>query len=124
MLGHFLGPPDSKKSTVIDRRSERPVISVIKILEVANEADIGSLSLGLGHWPSFLYPPLSGVGGRGHGKGELSDEKRQQGVGLGSESRSSNVIMGGPDIVVGEVTKIQGEQFLIKGVEVRKSGFA
>ena len=47
-------------------------------------------------------------------KGELSDEKSQQGVGLGSESHSSNVIMGGLDIVAGEVTRIQGEQFLIK----------
>jgi len=51
----------------------------------------------------------------GTAKGELSDEKGQQGLGLGSESHSSNVIMGGPDIVIGEVTKIQGEQFLIKG---------
>jgi len=51
----------------------------------------------------------------GTAKGELSDEKGQQGLGLGSESQSSNVIMGGPDIVIGEVTKIQGEQFLIKG---------
>ena len=51
----------------------------------------------------------------GTAKGELSDEKGQQGVGLGSESHASNVVMGGPDIVIGEVTKIQGEQFLIKG---------
>jgi hypothetical protein len=51
----------------------------------------------------------------GTAKGELSDEKGQQGVGLGSESHLSNVIMGGPDIVVGEVTKIQGDQFFIKG---------
>ena len=51
----------------------------------------------------------------GTAKGETSDEKSQQGLGLGSESHSSSVIMGGPDIVVGEITKIQGEQFSIKG---------
>jgi hypothetical protein len=51
----------------------------------------------------------------GTAKGETSDDKGQQGVGLGSESHSSNVIMGGPDIGAGQVSKIQGEQFLIKG---------
>jgi len=51
----------------------------------------------------------------GTAKGETSDEKGQQGLGLESEGHSSNIIMGGPDIVVGEITKIQGEQFLIKG---------
>jgi hypothetical protein len=51
----------------------------------------------------------------GTAKGETSDEKGQQGLGLGSESHSSNVVMGGPDIVVGKITKIQGEQFSIKG---------
>ena len=51
----------------------------------------------------------------GTAKGEISDEKGQQGLGLGSESQSSNVIMGGPDIVVGEITKIEGEQYSFKG---------
>jgi hypothetical protein len=51
----------------------------------------------------------------GTAKGETSDEKGQQGLGLGSEGYSSNIIMGGPDIVVGEITRIQGEQFSIKG---------
>lgn len=51
----------------------------------------------------------------GTAKGETSDEKGQQGLGLGSESHSSNIIMAGPDIVVGKITKIQGEQFSIKG---------
>ena len=58
---------------------------------------------------------LVSAAAQGTATGESSDEKGQQGLGLGSESHSSNVIMGGPDIVVGEVTKIQGEQFLIKG---------
>ena len=51
----------------------------------------------------------------GTAKGETSDEKGQQGLGLGSESHSSNIIMAGPDIVVGEITNIQGDQFSIKG---------
>ncbi len=50
----------------------------------------------------------------GTAKGETTDEKGQQGLGLGSGA-SSNVIMGGPDIVEGKITKIQGEQFVIKG---------
>jgi hypothetical protein len=51
----------------------------------------------------------------GTAKGEATDEKGQQGVGLGSTGQSSNVIMGGPDIVVGKITKIQGEQYSIQG---------
>lgn len=51
----------------------------------------------------------------GTAKGEASDDKGQQGLGLGSGSQSPNVIMGGPDIVEGKITKIQGEQFSIKG---------
>ena len=51
----------------------------------------------------------------GTAKGETSDEKGQQGLGLESGSHFSNVIMGGPDIVVGEIIKIQGEQYSIKG---------
>ena len=50
----------------------------------------------------------------GTAKGETTDEKGQQGLGLGSGA-SSNIIMGGPDIVEGKITKIQGEQFFIKG---------
>ncbi len=51
----------------------------------------------------------------GTAKGEATDEKGQQGLGLKSGSQPSNVIMGGPDIVEGKITKIDGEQFSIKG---------
>ncbi len=51
----------------------------------------------------------------GVAKGETSDEKGQQGLGLQSQSQSSNVITGGPDVVVGKITNIQGEQYSIKG---------
>jgi len=50
----------------------------------------------------------------GTARGETTDEKGQRGLGLESGT-SSNIIMGGPDIVEGKITKIQGEQFFIKG---------
>lgn len=71
------------------------------------------LILAIGLISYFHNPPISAADGTA--KGEISDEKGQQGLGLGSESHSSNVIMGGPDIVIGKITKIQGEQFSIKG---------
>ena len=51
----------------------------------------------------------------GVSKGEASDEKGQQGLGLQQQGQSSNVIKGGPDIVEGKITNIQGEQYSIKG---------
>ena len=51
----------------------------------------------------------------GTAKGEAIDEPGQQGLGLTSESRSSNVILGGPEIVEGKITKIDGELFSIYG---------
>ena len=51
----------------------------------------------------------------GTAKGEATDEPGQQGLGLKSEGRSSNVILGGPDIVEGKITKIQGELYSIHG---------
>lgn len=59
----------------------------------------------------------------GTAKGETTDEKGQQGLGLGSGA-SSNIIMGGPDIVEGKITKIQGNSFLSKATADRKSVFA
>ena len=51
----------------------------------------------------------------GTAQGETSDQKGQQGLGLNDESQSSNIILGGPDIVLGQIVKIQGEQFSVKG---------
>ena len=59
-------------------------------------------------------PALAGAAD-GTAKGEGSDQKGQQGVGLSSGGQSSNVIMGGPDIVVGKISKIQGDQYSIQG---------
>ena len=51
----------------------------------------------------------------GTAKGESTDEPGQQGLGLKSEGRSSNIIMGGAEIVEGTITKIDGELFSIHG---------
>ena len=59
-------------------------------------------------------PLVAGAAG-GSAKGEASDQKGQQGIGLQQQGQSSNVIKGGPDIVVGKITNIQGEQYSIKG---------
>jgi hypothetical protein len=60
-------------------------------------------------------PSLAGAAG-GTAKGETSDQPSQQGVGLGnSGGTSSNVIMGGPDIVIGKISNIQGDQYSIEG---------
>ena len=59
--------------------------------------------------------PMSADAAGGAAKGEASDQKGQQGIGLQSQGQSSNVITGGPDIVVGKITNIQGEQYSIKG---------
>jgi hypothetical protein len=60
------------------------------------------------------FPIVAGAAG-GVAKGEASDEKGQQGIGLQPQGQSSNVITGGADIVVGKITNIQGEQYSIQG---------
>lgn len=62
----------------------------------------------------FSGPSLV-IAAEGTAKGESSDEKGQQGVGLGGAGQSSNVIMGGPDIIMGTISKIQGDQYSIEG---------
>ena len=58
-------------------------------------------------------PVIADTGGVA--QGEASDEKGQQGMGLPPQSQSSNVVTGGPDIVLGKITNIQGDQYSIKG---------
>src|SRR5687767_8660618 len=60
------------------------------------------------------FPIVASAAG-GVAKGEASDEKGQQGIGLQPQGQSSNVITGGADIVVGKITNIQGEQYSIEG---------
>ena len=63
---------------------------------------------------AFTGPSLTYAGG-GTAKGESSDEQGQQGVGLSPGGQSSNVIMGGPDILVGTISQIQGDQYTLQG---------
>lgn len=63
----------------------------------------------------LLNGPSSVLAAGGTAKGEHTDEKGQQGVGLGAGGESSNVIKGGPDIIVGKISGIQGEQYSIEG---------
>ena len=62
-----------------------------------------------------LTTPSTTYAAGGTATGESSDQKGQQGVGLSPGGQSSNVIMGGPDIVVGKISKIQGDQYSIQG---------
>ena len=58
--------------------------------------------------------PSAAVAAGGTAQGETSDTKGQQGLGLPG-SGSSNVITGGPEIIEGKITGIQGEHFSISG---------
>ena len=68
-----------------------------------------------------LTSPLSAS--EGTAQGEHTDELGQQGVGLEDTAREqgssgpaySNVIMGGPDIVVGRITHIDGDWYSVSG---------
>lgn len=58
--------------------------------------------------------PSGIVAAGGIAQGETSDIQGQQGLGLlGAEA--SNVIKGGPEIIEGQITRIQGEHFFISG---------
>jgi hypothetical protein len=63
----------------------------------------------------LLFCAPAAVSAAGTATGETSDEKGQQGVDLGSKGQSSNVIMGGPDIIVGQISHIQGDRYSILG---------
>lgn len=60
--------------------------------------------------------PSAAVAAGGTAQGETSDTKGQQGLGL-TGSGSSNVMTGGPEIIEGKITGIQGEHFSISGEE-------
>src|SRR5215211_7747132 len=51
---------------------------------------------------------------KGVGKGETSQEKSQQGIGV-EGGGSSNVILGGPEIIIGQIEQVQGDEYLVKG---------
>jgi hypothetical protein len=51
---------------------------------------------------------------KGMAKGEISQQKSQQGIGVEGGS-SSNVILGGPEIIIGQINQVQGDEYSIKG---------
>jgi hypothetical protein len=50
----------------------------------------------------------------GVGKGETTQQKSQQGLGL-SEAGSSGVIVGGPEIITGRISSIKGDEYTLDG---------
>src|SRR5262245_41740629 len=69
---------------------------------------IVAMAVGLG------LPSLS-LSAEGIAQGEATDQKGQQGLGIAEDGQFLNIILGGPDIVSGEIEKIEGEQYSIKG---------
>jgi hypothetical protein len=51
---------------------------------------------------------------QGVGKGEQSQQKSQQGLGV-EAGGSSNVILGGPEVIIGQIEQVQGDEYAIKG---------
>jgi hypothetical protein len=51
---------------------------------------------------------------KGVAKGEMSQQKSQQGIGV-EGGGSSNVILGGPEIIIGRIKQVQGDEYSIKG---------
>ena len=62
-----------------------------------------------------VYGAMDVHAAEGTAKGETSDQKGQQGHGLSGQSQSSNVIMGGPEVIEGFITNIAGEQYTVHG---------
>lgn len=52
---------------------------------------------------------------QGVAQGESSQQKSQQGIGVEGGGSSSNVILGGPEIIVGQIEQVQGDEYSIKG---------
>jgi hypothetical protein len=68
----------------------------------------------------FMATGLS-LAADGTAKGEASDVKGQQGVGLESGATSSNVVTGGPEPIIGKISGIQGNAIRFRVNEGKKS---
>jgi hypothetical protein len=61
------------------------------------------------------HPALGSEKGKpGVAQGETSQQKSQQGIDI-PESSSSNVILGGPEIIIGRIASLQGDELAIEG---------
>jgi hypothetical protein len=67
------------------------------------------IGVGAGHAAADQQQPTQGVG-----KGETSQQKSQQGLGV-EGGAGSNVILGGPEIIIGQIEQVQGDEYAIKG---------
>lgn len=58
--------------------------------------------------------PILAAETRGAAQGETSQQKSQQGLGL-DDAGSSNVIVGGPEIIIGKIASIKGDEYMVEG---------
>lgn len=58
--------------------------------------------------------PVLAAETRGAAQGETSQQKSQQGLGL-DDAGSSNVILGGPEIIIGKIASIKGDEYMVEG---------
>jgi len=58
--------------------------------------------------------PVLAAETRGTAQGETSQQKSQQGLGL-DDAGSSNVIVGGPEIIIGKIASIKGDEYMVEG---------
>jgi hypothetical protein len=96
----------NKQSWLASRRSH--VNRMISPLRALCIAVVGVITMD--------YPVLAFEQGDGNvvGGGESSQQSGQQGLGL-KDAGSSNVILGGPEIIIGSIQKIHGDNYTISG---------
>jgi hypothetical protein len=58
--------------------------------------------------------PVLAAETRGAAQGETSQQKSQQGLGL-DNAGTSNVIVGGPEIIIGKIASIKGDEYMVEG---------
>jgi hypothetical protein len=99
---------NTKSFQILRRCDVRPMSGLLRIARMGCIAVVGMVALD--------YPVLAseqrdhvGVGG-----GESTQQSGQQGLGL-ENATSSNVVLGGPEIIVGSIHKIHGENYTISG---------
>ena len=72
---------------------------------------LAAMLIGAGAGSASAEQPQSN---QGVGKGETSQQKSQQGLGV-EGGGSSNVILGGPEIIIGSIEQINGDEYAVKG---------
>lgn len=85
-----------------------PMSSLLRVVCVVSIAMMGVFGL---EYPvsALEQPDHVGIGG-----GESTQQSGQQGLGL-KDAGSSNVLLGGPEIIIGSIQKINNENYTISG---------